>query len=372
MKIKFKDGITIEVSDTKGKNQKEIIAEAKEIHNEFIKDAKLRRTFYTNTAFSATEIKEAIAEGDWRKLDKELKLLDRDIDADIRRNQNYTERYSKDQLKKIIKAYDDVVAQLRRIEDNETYANKANELEGKINTLKENWSINDSKTVKDTVMMMEDMKEGQKAKLLEEIPYDYYEEQKEICEEFEENFDDAFIKKTIDGEDWAVIPKGAIVTLKYEIGPGGGNPCFDVNGVELDFGGELNFKVLLLNDSRPTKDSKSVKDVPPYYDPSVTVGETATNYSASRVEKADRYNDVTMLEVEFDGIIQDLEEYIQDTTPYDDPNSILHTFRKDELRQITSKYYEMANIYKKNGLNNQADAIKSLTDTLYQRWHLGV
>lgn len=260
MKIKFKDGITIEVSDTEGSNVKDILKEAKEIHSEFVKDASLRRTFYTNVSFSATEIKEAIAEGNWRKLDKELRLLDRDIDADIRRNANYTDRYSKDQLKKVIKAYSDVVAQLRRIEDNETYENKANEIEAKINTLKENWSINDS---------------------------------------------------------------------------------------------------------------KSVNDVPPYYDPSVTVGEAGTKYSASRVEKADRYNDITMLEVEFDGIIEDLEEYIQDTTDFDDPNNVLHTYRKDELRQITAKYYELAKIYKKNGLNDKADSIKALTDTLYQRWHLG-
>ena len=122
---------------------------------------------------------------------------------------------------------------------------------------------------------------------------------------------------------------------------------------------------------KTVNDSKSVKDVPPYYDPSVTVGEAGTKYSASRVEKADRYNDITMLEVEFDGIIEDLEEYIQDTTDFDDPNNVLHTYRKDELRQITAKYYELAKIYKKNGLNDKADSIKALTDTLYQRWHLG-
>ncbi len=317
MKIKFKDGIVIEVSDTEGKNTKEIVAEAKEIHKEFVKDAKLRRTFYTNTAFSATEIKEAIAEGDWRKLDKELKLLDRDIDTDIRRNQNYTERYSKDQLKKIIKAYADVVAQLRRIEDNETYANKANEIDAKINTLKENWSINDSKTVKDSLIRIKNAEDG--------------------C--------------------WYIVDED---TYEEVDGP------YDTLRATEDAGyGNLPYE------APRTDDSKTVKDVPPYYDPSVTVGETATNYSASRVEKADRYNDITMLEEKVEGSIQDLEEYSQDTTDFNDPDNILHTYRKDELRTITSKYYDLAKIYKKNGLTEQADAIKALTDTLYQRWHLG-
>lgn len=338
MKIKFKDGITIEVSDTEGKNTKEVIAEAKEIHKEFVKDAKLRRTFYTNTAFSATEIKEAIAEGDWRKLDKELKLLDRDIDTDIRRNQNYTERYSKDQLKKIIKAYADVVAQLRRIEDNETYANKANEIEGKINTLKENWSINDSKTVKD-----------------ESLECDWY---------YEGTDKDAL-------KDAEKIAEKYSLTVKA-VGRANGNLIMRFTGKKSDLKKLSEYYGYSEDEFNEfIEDSKTVKDVPPYYDPSVTVGETATNYSASRVEKADRYNDITMLEVEFDGIIQDLEEYIQDTTDFNDPDNILHTYRKDELRTITSKYYDLAKIYKKNGLTEQADAIKALTDTLYQRWHLG-
>lgn len=264
MKITFKDGIIIEVSEIEeGRNKKEVIAEAKRIHKNFVKDAKVKRNFYTNTAFSLPKIKEAIAAQNWRSLNKELDLLSRDIDTDLSRNENYTERYSKDQLKKVIKDYQDVINELRRINNEDVsaaYIVKSDEIEEKINHLKNHWNINDS---------------------------------------------------------------------------------------------------------------KSVNDVPPYYDPSVTVGESGTRYSASRIEKADRYNDITILNAEFDGIIEDLEEYIQDTTSYDDPENILHKFRKDELRQITSKYYELANIYKKHDLNDQADAIKNLTDTLYYRWHLG-
>lgn len=396
MKIKFKDGIVIEVSDTEGKNTKEIVAEAKEIHKEFVKDAKLRRTFYTNTAFSATEIKEAIAEGDWRKLDKELKLLDRDIDTDIRRNQNYTERYSKDQLKKIIKAYADVAAQLRRMTvDSDIWTAKANEIDAKINTLKENWSINDSKTVKDSLIRIKNEEDGcwyiVDEDTYEEVdgPYDTLRATEDagygnLPYEAPRTDDSKTVKDEslecdwyYEGTDKDALKDAEKIAEKYSltvkaVGRANGNLIMRFTGKKSDLK-KLSEYYGYSDDefNEFIEDSKTVKDVPPYYDPSVTVGETATNYSASRVEKADRYNDITMLEVEFDGIIQDLEEYIQDTTDFNDPDNILHTYRKDELRTITSKYYDLAKIYKKNGLTEQADAIKALTDTLYQRWHLG-
>ena len=111
---------------------------------------------------------------------------------------------------------------------------------------------------------------------------------------------------------------------------------------------------------------KETKDTPPpFYDPTVSIS-IETDYRKSNIERAGRHKDQEALKVEYPDVIASIEEDL------DDPKRGKY-FRKDELRKVTDEYYYIAKIYEDCGLVEEANEIKDKTNELYYNvWHLGV
>lgn len=111
---------------------------------------------------------------------------------------------------------------------------------------------------------------------------------------------------------------------------------------------------------------KETKDTPPpFYDPTVSV-KVDVDYRKSNIERAGRHKDQEALKVEYPDVIASIEEDL------DDPKRGKY-FRKDELRKVTDEYYYIAKIYEDCGLVEEANEIKDKTNELYYNvWHLGV
>ena len=111
---------------------------------------------------------------------------------------------------------------------------------------------------------------------------------------------------------------------------------------------------------------KETKDTPPpFYDPTVSIS-IETDYRKSNIERAGRHKDQEALKVEYPDVIASIEEDL------DDPKRGKY-FRKDELRKVTDEYYYIAKIYEDCGLVEEANEIIDKTNELYYNvWHLGV
>ena len=96
---------------------------------------------------------------------------------------------------------------------------------------------------------------GEIVELLEEV---YYCDECDLDPEQESEYETAGLVKK-DG-DW-VVPAGTTMTLIFLRGPGGGWPCFDINGSEFDFAGDaFKVKVVSSQPEAPAKESMMADD----------------------------------------------------------------------------------------------------------------
>lgn len=101
------------------------------------------------------------------------------------------------------------------------------------------------------IISLDQLKEGQSGKLLDEIIFDEAETAKEI---YENDYDKVFKEKICDDQMCSYIPVGSILTLKDKYGQAGGWPCFTINGVDVDICGDLDeFRVILFDGTENTK-----------------------------------------------------------------------------------------------------------------------
>lgn len=107
------------------------------------------------------------------------------------------------------------------------------------------------------IIPLDELKVGQSGKLLDEIPYDLWDE---LTEGYEQEVVDwvnkVFVKGSVYGDDrvYAVIPKGTIIKLLTTHGPGAGWPMYEINGEEVDMSGDLDeYRVILLDGSETSK-----------------------------------------------------------------------------------------------------------------------
>lgn len=146
MKIKYKSGYTVEISnaDAKKMTPTQIDAEARKavralVRNQSVtkkktKDSVIKRNFSTQVGFFVTEIKNAIKNEDWKTLDKELLFVIRDMDADLEHD-DYKDMYTSSQLKEVLKAYKNVYEALSKIKGISKYSALATDILEKYNEL---------------------------------------------------------------------------------------------------------------------------------------------------------------------------------------------------------------------------------------------
>ena len=143
MIFRFKNGYQVQIRDCEGKSRKELI----EIAKKAVKDAvTLEKRIDTNTSFMPTKMKEAIADKDEAKYDKELRFLIRDLatDADTTHATGYPKTYRKEVLEKLIAQYDaayQLVVKADKVFNRDDALLVGTYLDG----IKENWKIDNMK-----------------------------------------------------------------------------------------------------------------------------------------------------------------------------------------------------------------------------------
>ena len=331
MKIKFQNGLTVEVLENDGVSNSETlerVRKAVKAYNEYkdcidtlTKDSTMTRNFDPNVSFSIMNIKSAIKENNQKSLDKELWYFNRDLNTDLDEDNDYINMYTPVQLSTLISKYRDVVTALRKVSP--TYDDIANDIEDRINKLEVKFKLAAEQPKEDEV------KEEPK-KEVEEIKVEEVTEQPKEEVKVEEEPE---VKEEV--KETKIETKEEVEEVKEN------TPQF-----------------------RFIK-KKETKDVPPFYDPTVSI-KMDVPYRKTVIERAGRHQEPEALKVEYPDVIESIEQDIAD------PGRVKY-FRKDELKKVTDEYYYLGNIYRDCGLTELADIIKEKTDELYYHvWHLGV
>lgn len=341
MKIKFQNGLTVEVLDNEGVSKKETLNrirgavkaynEYKDCMNNLTKDSTMTRTFDPNVSFSIANIKSAVKEKNQKSLDKELWYFNRDLNTDLDEDNDYINMYTPVQLATLINKYKDVVVALRK--GSPDYDEIANDIENRINKLEVKFKL-----------ATEQPKEEVKEEIKKEEPKVEEVKEEEVVEETK-------VEEQPKLEEKIEEPK--VEEVKEEIKETEAETKEEVEEVKENI---PQFKFVK---------KKETKDVPPFYDPTVSI-KMDVPYRKTVIERAGRHKEPEALKVEYPDIIESIDQDIAD------PGRVKY-FRKDELRKVTDEYYYLGNIYRECGLTELADIIKQKTDELYYNvWHLGV
>ena len=151
-KIKFKNGYTAIIRDSKNKSIKELYRDAKEAMDEVIKqqDANYKLGPTTNVLAHSTKIKNAIDKNgevvNPNLLDYEIKNIEIDMNADL--NHSNYKKYSKDVLDDIIATYEKLIDAVSKAKE-EKYQNKVNELKDKLEKIKVVFGLKEDVKVED-------------------------------------------------------------------------------------------------------------------------------------------------------------------------------------------------------------------------------
>lgn len=131
MIVKFKDGRRVEVTDCEGCSKEDIIAGARKA----LKDAELGRNINTGISAKKERLKRAYEEADDDAVERELRYLERDLNAD-EMHENYPSIYKPATIKAIITAYKGIIDIMRKNGDPH-----AEEFEERLNTIAANWKF---------------------------------------------------------------------------------------------------------------------------------------------------------------------------------------------------------------------------------------
>lgn len=154
MKIKFKNGYTVEVTDCEGMSRGQIYKEAYDAmiatkrmnDSKKVKDSHPEINYKSNMLSHISKLKSAIDKKtgevtDPKTLDYEIKNIEIDMDADLNHDTWY-KKYHPEALEGIVNDYKKYIDVIKYAND-EKYINKANELENKLEEIKKVFKLSE-------------------------------------------------------------------------------------------------------------------------------------------------------------------------------------------------------------------------------------